>query len=68
VLRGVFDSNDDCEITVDEVVSGGVADLFAPDLHLFDANGNFASNHDGIVDSVSLGLQFTGVRATFDTP
>lgn len=65
----LYDGDGDCHVSASEIRAGRDSLLlFAPDLDLLDAQGNYAPNQDGVVDSISLGLRFTAVRATFDTP
>ena len=45
-----------------------IGSLLSPDLDLFDGMGNFNPRVDGIRDSLSLGVGFTGVGATFPWP
>lgn len=45
-----------------------VQNLLAADLDLFDADGNFHPNSDGVKESLSLGVTFTAVTAFFYPP
>ena len=68
-LLNLFDPQDegaDCMVTDQQVRDNNiVASIVAPDLDLFDANGDFNPNDDEVNDAISLGLGFTGVTATF---
>ena len=58
-----------CDVTVYEVVNSGLIGLgLTPDLDLFDEQGDFAPNQDGVDDAWSLGIYFTAVPATFTLP
>ena len=53
---------DTCEVST----AGLIQNVLAPDVQLFDANGKYAPNKDNTTkDSLSLGLAFTAVGATF---
>ena len=40
--------------------------VFAPDVQIYDANGNYAPNKtNAMKDSLSIGFGFTAVRASF---
>jgi hypothetical protein len=62
-LENLFDANDDGTITADELLASSLLQaVLAPDLDLLNAQG--APGHDGVADSLSFGIAFTGVRAT----
>lgn len=51
-----------CEVATNSIIKG----VLAPDVQLFDANGNYKPTpHGTMKDSLSLGLGFTAVKATF---
>jgi hypothetical protein len=51
-----------CEVSQNAIIQA----VLAPDVQLFDANGNFAPNPDNTSkDSLSVGVGFTAVGATF---
>ncbi len=53
---------DVCEVST----NGLVTNLLAPDVQMFDASGNYAPNKNNTMkDSLSVGLGFTAVGATF---
>jgi len=53
---------DTCEVST----AGLIQNVLAPDVQLFDASGAYAPNKDNVMkDSLSLGLSFTAVGATF---
>ncbi len=59
----------DCDVTLYEVVNNDyIGSMLIPDLDLFDAQGDFAPNQDGVDDAWSLGIHFTAVPATFTLP
>lgn len=56
----------DLMITVEELKNNDlIASLLGPDVDLFDAAGNFNPREDGVEDSLSLGIGFTCVGASF---
>jgi hypothetical protein len=62
----LFDDNDDCQVTLTELKENDlISSLLAPDVDLLDENGKFNPRVDGVKDSLSLGVGFTGVGATF---
>jgi len=63
----MFDINMDGTVTVDELKQNTlISNFLAPDIQLFDAAGNYAPNPAKTMkDSLSLGLGFTAVKATF---
>jgi hypothetical protein len=69
-----FDTNEDLEIGLDEFRDSQIVlFLFAPDVDLLndpdeDGVGPVAVNVDGIRDSLSIGVGFTCVGATFTAP
>jgi hypothetical protein len=51
-----------CEVANNSIIKN----VLAPDVQIYDANGNYAPNPANTVkDSLSVGLGFTAVRATF---
>lgn len=59
-MLGLFDTDDDGDITLEEVRANGLlASLLAPDLDL---------DGDGTNDALSIGVGFTAVGATFSSP
>lgn len=64
-----IDVDGDGAITADDLeASSIVQNLLKPDLDLFDADGSFAPNKDHEKDSLSFGVGFTAVPASFSTP
>ncbi len=61
----LFDSSHDQHISAEELrASNAVQTLLAPDVKLFDAQGNFAPDRTAKVkDALSIGLGFTAVAA-----
>lgn len=67
-ILSIFDTDMDCAVSQQEVEDNDlIGTVLSPDVDLLDANGNFG-NGDGVDDSISLGLGFTGVGATFTRP
>jgi hypothetical protein len=68
-LLAAFDGDKNHTITQDEL-TGNI--LFkaatSPDLDLLDASGQFNPGQDGVKDSLSMGLGFTCVAASFTPP
>jgi hypothetical protein len=63
-LLDLFDTNDDYTITADELLASPlITAVLAPDLDLATADGS--PGHDGVKESVSLGLGFTAKNASF---
>jgi hypothetical protein len=63
-LLDIFDTNDDFAITADELRASPILTaVLAPDLDLATAAGS--PGHDGVKESVSLGLGFTAKYASF---
>ncbi len=59
----------DCAVSADELRDNDlISSLFAPDVDLFDAKGDFNPRVDGIKDSLSLGIGFAAVGVRFDLP
>jgi hypothetical protein len=55
---------DECEVATNSIVKS----IFAPDVQLFDANGNYAPNPQptpNSKDSLSIGIAFTAIAAKF---
>ena len=68
-LIGTFDSDGSCDITVDELKDNALlSGLLSPDLDLFDAEGFYVPNDDGVKDSLSLGVGFNATLGTFALP
>ncbi len=68
-LVSLFDTNSDCLVSVDEIRNNAlIASLVAPDVDLFDASGAFNPRQDGVNDSLSVGVCFTAVGASFVLP
>jgi hypothetical protein len=68
-LLNLFDVDHDSVITTTEVANNTlIRALLAPDLDLFDATGQLNPNSDHVADSLSLGVGFTCVPATFTVP
>ncbi len=74
LLIDLFDESDpqDCVVTLDELKNNSlISSLLAPDVNLFDgdpADGKYAPRTDGVKDSLSLGIGFTAVGASFTLP
>ncbi len=68
-LLDLFDPDDegaDCQVSAMQVENNAiVSSILSPDIDLLDASGAFNPLDDGVDDSISLGLGFTGVKATF---
>jgi hypothetical protein len=62
-----FDTNGDQKVTADELAANGLIQaLLAPDVAIFDAGGGFDPNPSAPEkDCLSLGVEFSGVRASF---
>jgi hypothetical protein len=59
----------DCVVEFEELENNSlISSLLAPDVDLLDADGNFNPRDDGVKDSLSLGVAFTSVGATFTAP
>ncbi|WP_428261788.1 hypothetical protein [Haliangium sp.] len=64
-----LDADDNCAVTSEEIISNPtISVLLNADVDLFDANDNYAPNSDGENDSLSMGIGFTAVPASFDIP
>ncbi len=65
-----FDSNNDCMVPLAELNANSLIDatIRNPDLDLLDATGAFNPNSDGVNDSLSIGVGFSAVGATFPLP
>ena len=74
LLIDLFDESDpqDCMVTLEELKSNSlISSLLAPDVDLFDGDpnaGNYSPRTDGVKDSLSLGIGFSAVPATFTNP
>jgi hypothetical protein len=71
--EGILDFFDpgsaDCMVSFEEFRGNFfLSFLLNPDVDLFDAEGNYNPNSDGANDSLSLGLGFSAVTATFPAP
>ena len=67
----IFDTNNDCTVTGEEFQGSSLlASVLAPDVDLFDADGNYAPTYgdDSEPDSISIGIGFSAVGASFDIP
>ena len=63
-LLGVLDADRDCAVTSGEVrAHASFGSSFALDIDLLDGAGAFAPRSDGVVDSLSVGIGVTAVRA-----
>jgi hypothetical protein len=62
-LLGFFDDDGDMIITDEEVLDSAISSLLEPDLDILDANGN--PGQDEVLDSISFGVRFGCVGATF---
>lgn len=69
-IMSIFDTDPtDCVISDAEVEDNDlIGTVLSPDVDLVDGSGTFNPNSDEIDDSISLGLGFTGVGATFTAP
>ncbi len=65
-----FDTNNDCMVPLEELNANSLIDatIRNPDLDLLDATGAFNPNSDGVNDSLSIGVGFSAVGATFPLP
>lgn len=67
-LNTMFNTTSDCEITGAELAANDlVANGLAPDVDMFNGT-KFEPGVDGEPDSLSMGVGFTAVPATFDRP
>ncbi len=61
-----LDDNKDCKVSLNEFRENSIIqEMFKPDLDLYDADGKFAPNVDRVKDSLSFGLGFAAVNASF---
>jgi hypothetical protein len=68
-LIGTFDSDGSCDVTLDELKDNALlSGLLSPDLDLFDAEGFYVPNDDGVKDSLSLGVGFSASLGGFQLP
>jgi hypothetical protein len=68
-VLALFDTDADGDVTLEELDDNSLINsLFAPDVDMFDADGNFAPRTDERKESLSIGLAFTAVPAEFDVP
>ncbi len=65
-----FDTDGNCEVPLQELNENSLigATILNPDLDLLDETGAFNPGVDGIDDSLSIGIGFTAVPATFTLP
>jgi hypothetical protein len=69
VLLQAFDADQNGAISPGEIENNFLLKLaLSPDLDLLDASGKFNPRQDGVNDSLSVGLGFTCVPATFTAP
>jgi len=70
------DNTPDCQVELQELLDNSlISNLLQPDIDLFDCAGGawpdgccYAPRVDGVKDSISVGIGFTGVGATFTLP
>lgn len=64
---GLFDSMpEDCRVSITEITESNlVKSLLTPDVDLYDAEGRHNPRCDGTLESLSFGISFTAVPATF---
>jgi hypothetical protein len=71
-VLGFFNTDEsaDCVVTLEELENNDIiaATLLTPDLDLLDADGNYDPGSDGVNDSLSLGVGFTAVSASYELP
>ena len=68
-LLQAFDADHNATITLQELENNLLLKIaISPDLDLLDASGKFNPRQDGVKDSLSVGLGFTCVPATFTAP
>lgn len=61
-----LDHDKDCQITVEDMKNDTLlAAVVAPDLDLLDSDGDYVVGGDGVKESMSLGVRFTAVPASF---
>jgi hypothetical protein len=69
ILLQALDADKNGTITVEELQNNILLKAaISPDLDLLDASGKFSPRQDGVKDSLSVGLGFTCVPATFKAP
>jgi hypothetical protein len=69
LIMDLFDTDGSCEVTLEEFRNNSlIASLLAPDVDLLDETGAFNPRQDGVDDSLSLGIGFSAVGATFRVP
>jgi hypothetical protein len=65
-ILDLFDADKNLDITVEEIKNSTIIKtLLAPDIDLFDADGNFNPRVDKKADCLSVGIGFTCKKATF---
>ncbi len=68
-LIDLFDLDGSCDLSLDDLQQSVLlTNLLAPDLDLLDEEGFFVPNHDGVLDSTSLGIGFHAVPALYPLP
>jgi hypothetical protein len=68
-LVDLFDSDGSCDLTLQELQDSIFLNaLLEPDVDLLDAEGFYNPREDGVLDSISIGIGFTAVPATYDLP
>jgi len=68
-LIDLFDQDGSCTLTMDDLEQSTLlTNLLAPDLDLLDAEGFYVPNHDGVLDSTSLGIGFRAIPALYPLP
>jgi hypothetical protein len=65
-LIDLFDEDDDCAVSLEELRTNDlISSLLSPDVDLLDENGDFNPRVDEVKDSLSLGIGFSAVGASF---
>ncbi|HTM21451.1 MAG TPA: hypothetical protein VL172_13115 [Kofleriaceae bacterium] len=68
-LINLFDLDGTCDLSMDDLQNSTLlTNLLAPDLDLLDEEGFYVPNHDGVLDSTSLGIGFHAVPAFYPLP
>lgn len=65
-----FDTDGSCDVPLQELMDNSLvgATILNPDLDLLDETGAYNPGVDGVDDSLSIGIGFTAVPATFTLP
>ena len=65
-----FDTDGSCDVPLQELMDNSLvgATILNPDLDLLDETGAFNPGVDGVDDSLSIGIGFTAVPATYTLP